>query len=141
MLIFDGHGSHITQDFIDYCWEHRIRPFQLPPYSTYILQPLDVGVFQSYKYNFKRCLNKSVFLGTTNVKKDDFFVIFQHFSDRTFKGKIAQSVFRKTGLFLFKPSVVLDKLDSYGAYEVRTSTPNDDEDSDSSAFATPPPIN
>jgi hypothetical protein len=22
MLIFDGHGSHVTQPFINYCWEH-----------------------------------------------------------------------------------------------------------------------
>ena len=27
MLIFDGYGSHVTQEFIDYCWENRIRPF------------------------------------------------------------------------------------------------------------------
>ena len=27
MLMFDGHGSYLTQDFIDYCWNARIRPF------------------------------------------------------------------------------------------------------------------
>jgi hypothetical protein len=54
MLIFDGHGSHITQDFIDYRWKHHIRPFQFPPHSTHLLQPLDVGVFRCYKYNFRK---------------------------------------------------------------------------------------
>jgi len=24
MLVFDGHSSHVTQPFINYCWEHRI---------------------------------------------------------------------------------------------------------------------
>jgi hypothetical protein len=140
MLIFDGHGSHITQDFIDYCWEHHIRPFQLPPHSTHLLQPLDVGGFQCYKYNFRKCLDEQIFLGTTDVAKDDFFAIFQHFSDRTFKGQIAQSAFKKTGLIPYQPSVVLDKLDSYGALDTqeRTSTPDEEAD-DSPAFATPPP--
>jgi hypothetical protein len=45
MLIFDGHGSHITQPFIDYCWEHRIQLFLLLAHNTHLLQPLDVGVF------------------------------------------------------------------------------------------------
>jgi hypothetical protein len=45
MLIFDGHGSHLTQQFVDYCWEHRIRPFRLPPHLTHVLQPCDVGFF------------------------------------------------------------------------------------------------
>jgi hypothetical protein len=52
MLLFDGHGSHLSQDFIDCCWQRRIRPFQLPPHSTHLLQPLDVAVFQSLKHNF-----------------------------------------------------------------------------------------
>jgi hypothetical protein len=45
MLIFDGHGSHLTPEFLDFCWQHHIRPFQLPPHTTHLLQPLDVGVF------------------------------------------------------------------------------------------------
>ncbi|KIM92662.1 hypothetical protein OIDMADRAFT_66409, partial [Oidiodendron maius Zn] len=51
MLIFDGHGSHLTQEFLDFCWQHHIRPFQLPAHTTHLLQPLDVGVFQSLKHN------------------------------------------------------------------------------------------
>ena len=30
MLIFDGHRSHLTQEFLDFCWQHHIQPFQLP---------------------------------------------------------------------------------------------------------------
>jgi hypothetical protein len=45
MLIFDGYRSYVTQDFIKYCWQHQIRPFQLPLHSTHLLQPLDVSIF------------------------------------------------------------------------------------------------
>jgi len=47
MLIFDGHGSHITVPFLEYCEEHNIVPFCLPPHSTHLLQPLDIGCFQA----------------------------------------------------------------------------------------------
>lgn len=76
MLIFDGHGSHLSQNFIDYCWQHRIRPFQLPPHTTHLLQPLDVGVFQSLKHSFKKELRKEIFQGATEISRVDFFSFF-----------------------------------------------------------------
>lgn len=49
MLIFDSHGSYVSDDFLLYRWEHKIAPFQLPPHSTHLLQPLDIGIFQPLK--------------------------------------------------------------------------------------------
>jgi hypothetical protein len=45
MLILDRHGSHLIIEFMDYCWDNKIVPFLLPPYSTHLLQPCDVGIF------------------------------------------------------------------------------------------------
>jgi hypothetical protein len=45
MLILDGHGSHFIMEFMDYCWDHKIIPFLLPPHLTHLLQPCDVGIF------------------------------------------------------------------------------------------------
>jgi hypothetical protein len=50
MLIIDGHGSHLTHKFVDYCWAYNIVPFLLPAHTTHLLQPLDIGVFQTYKH-------------------------------------------------------------------------------------------
>ncbi|KAI0994129.1 hypothetical protein K3495_g14054 [Podosphaera aphanis] len=50
MLVMDGHGSHVTLEFVDYCHNNKILPFLLPPHSTHLLQPLDIGVFQQYKH-------------------------------------------------------------------------------------------
>ena len=44
LLIVDGHGSHLTQAFIEYCHQKRIILAVLPPHSTQTLQPLDVVV-------------------------------------------------------------------------------------------------
>ncbi|CAE7003081.1 DDE 1 domain containing protein [Pyrenophora teres f. teres] len=42
LLILDGHGSHVTSDFINFCDAHKILLAVFPPHSTHSLQPLDV---------------------------------------------------------------------------------------------------
>jgi hypothetical protein len=37
MLLFDGYGSHIIQEFIDYCWQNTIWPYHLPAHLTHLL--------------------------------------------------------------------------------------------------------
>jgi hypothetical protein len=124
MLIFDGHGSHLTQEFLDYCWLHHIRPFQLPPHTTHLLQPLDVGVFQSLKHNFKKEVRREVFQGAREISRVDFFAFFQRFHDKTFKNpRIHKSAFRKTGLIPYNPILVLSKMKEYQKLHRRPQTP------------------
>jgi hypothetical protein len=127
-----------AQDFLDFCWEHKIRPFLLPAHSTHLTQPADVGAFQKFKFEFKAELRKCVFLGGNSVSKADFFAMFQSFSDRTWSAKLCKSAFRKTGLIPFKPSIVLDQMNQYGGIQESESEPTR-EPSSSPAFATPPP--
>ena len=44
MLVFDGAGSRVSDEFTWYCWQYDIVPFRLPVHNT-SLQPLDAGVF------------------------------------------------------------------------------------------------
>jgi hypothetical protein len=46
LLILDGHGSHVTRQFINYCDLHRILVLVYPPHATHTLQPLDVSCFK-----------------------------------------------------------------------------------------------
>ncbi len=45
LLILDGYGSHLTYEFYKYAQKHKIELFALPPHSTHLTQPLDVGCF------------------------------------------------------------------------------------------------
>ena len=47
MLVMDGHSSHLTIEFVDYCYRPNVKisVFLLPAHSIHILQPLDIGVF------------------------------------------------------------------------------------------------
>lgn len=45
LLIFNGHGFHITDKIIELVIKNNVELFCLPPHTTHKLQPLDVGVF------------------------------------------------------------------------------------------------
>jgi hypothetical protein len=48
LLLCDGHDSHASADFVSFCIHHHID-LLLPPHSSHLLQPLDVGVFTPLK--------------------------------------------------------------------------------------------
>ena len=57
VLVLDGHGSHITINIIEFAKSNGIHLLCLPSHTSHILQPLDVGVFKSFKNFFsKACL-------------------------------------------------------------------------------------
>ena len=117
LLVFDGYSSHLTQQFIDYCQENKIRPYRLPPYSTYYLQPYNISIFSTIKLYFKQEIQVEVFLGASKINKADFFSFFQRFHNKTFNSKrIYQSAFKKTSLILWNPIVALTKMKEYQKY-------------------------
>ena len=54
LLVLDGHGSHITIEVIEYAQSNEIHLLCLPSYTSDILQPLDDGVFKSFKTFFSK---------------------------------------------------------------------------------------
>ena len=110
MLVFDGHGSHLTDDFLYYCWAHDIVPFQLPPKTTHLLQPLDLGVFQPLKHWHQVSLHEALQFGNTEFTKQDFLNAYQTVRNRTFKRTTVLSAWKKSGLIPFNPSLVLSKM-------------------------------
>lgn len=131
MLIMDGHGSHLTIEFVDYCYqpEVNISVFLLPPHSTHLLQPLDIGVFQSFKHYHQELLEESIRFAGVDYKRTDFLASFQAMRDLTFKTKTICSAFRKAGLHPFNPSAVLSKLREFSTPE-RTLALDDEAGSD-----------
>ena len=54
LLIEDGHASHITIDVIELARANNIHLLCLPSHTSHILQPLDIGVFHSFKVNYSK---------------------------------------------------------------------------------------
>ena len=58
LLIEDGHGSHITLDVIEMARKNDIHLLCLPAHTSHILQPLDIGVFKSFKTHYSKACRK-----------------------------------------------------------------------------------
>ena len=57
LLILDGHGSHVTMKFIDFCDKNKILLMIYPPHSTHTLQLLDVVLFSPLAGAYLRALS------------------------------------------------------------------------------------
>ncbi|KAF9733712.1 hypothetical protein PMIN01_08055 [Paraphaeosphaeria minitans] len=112
LLIVDGHGSHLTQDFIDYCDQNRIILAVLPPHSTQTLQPLDVVCFKplssAYASELDDYLQKSQ--GLSPLTRGDFVSLFWPAWVNTFTEKLVQNSFTATGISPINPDVILDRF-------------------------------
>ena len=53
MLIIDGHGSHVSLEFIKYSIQNQIVTPCLPLHTNHILQPLDDKIFGPLAISYK----------------------------------------------------------------------------------------
>jgi hypothetical protein len=119
LLIIDGHKSHKSHAFQDLCEKSKIITLCIPPHSSHILQPLDVGCFSPLK---RACGKEIRGLATSHIDHIDkkaFLASFKEVFSGSFSKKNIQSSFQATGLVPHSPEVVLSKLE----VEPRTPTP------------------
>ena len=112
LLIVDGHGSHLTQDFIEYCHQNRIILAILPPHSTQTLQPLDVVCFKSLSSHYSNELDDYLqqTQGLSPLEKADFFNLFWPAWVSTFTKDLVEQAFKATGISPVNPDVILDRF-------------------------------
>ncbi len=84
----------------------------LPLYATYRLQPLDVNCFFPLSIDYRIELNNWLYksLGYTSLTKRDFLQIFRTAWNKSFSIANIQGGFAKTGIWPFKPLIVLDAI-------------------------------
>lgn len=119
LLILDGHESHHSADFELYCKEKNIITLCMPPHSSHILQPLDVGCFGPLKRAYGRQIEGLVRAYGTHITKADFLPAFKTAFHATFTEHNIKAGFRGAGLIPFNPESVISKLD----VKLRTPTP------------------
>jgi hypothetical protein len=124
ILIADGHSSHLSQEFLDYCLAHKILLCILPPHSTHSLQPLDVVLFLPLliAYLLELTLHLHCSKGLLPVKKAHFFPLFRASYTPSFRPENIRKSIEATGIELHNASVVLRRF--------QTPTPQQDETAD-----------
>jgi hypothetical protein len=111
MMIFDGHASHLSSDVIRLCLTHKVILLCLPPHTTHLLQPLDIGLFSPLTSYYKTILCSICKFGYNYaVDKVDFLEGYLKARNQAFTVKNITSAWRKAGLYPFAPKVIIKKI-------------------------------
>ena len=101
LLMFDGHGSHITFEFVSKCFSHNAPPPCLPAHSTHLLQPLDVGLFSPYQHFYGLGVDNYMRSGQNiaGIKKSIFIPFLTEARQATFTTHNIRQFFSSTGIY------------------------------------------
>ncbi|KAK9578966.1 suppressor protein sef1 [Aspergillus fumigatus] len=134
LLILDGHGSHLTPQFDKLCSKHDIIPICMPPHSSHLLQPLDVGCFANLKRAYSGLIELKARCNINYIDKLDFLATYPDARRIAYNSETIQSAFAATGLVPFDPPRVISKLN----IRLHTPTPTG---SRSSTWSPTTPLN
>ena len=137
MLVLDGHESHESAEFQEYCKAHSIITLGLPPHSSHLTQPLDVGCFSVLKRAYGRQIETFIKTHINHVTKVEFFLAFKAAYVESMTVQNAQAGFRGAGLVPFDPQAVISKLD----VKLRTPTPTGPSSADADPWVSQTPHN
>jgi hypothetical protein len=110
LLLMDGHSSHLTSQFLGFFHDHDILPLCLPPHTTHMLQPLDVGCFAPLAHWYRTEVDEASQYGLHGVSKSDFLRFYSAARQKAFTARNISSAFRKSGFVPLDRLVILDKL-------------------------------
>ena len=97
----------------------------MPPHSSHLLQPLDVGCFSPLKKAYRRQVESLIRNHINHITKLEFLPCFKGAFFVLITKSNIQGGFRGAGLVPFNPEAVLSKLD----VRLRTPTPPTVDDS------------
>jgi len=119
LLVIDGHESHDSLEFQQYCKGNKIITVCMPAHSSHLLQPLDVGCFAPLKKAYGRQAEKLIRNRINHITKTEFLPCFIAAFKASFTPSNIQGGFRGAGLVPFDPERVISTLD----VKLRTPSP------------------
>ena len=105
----------------------------MPPHSSHLLQPLDIGCFAVLKRAYGRMVEIKMRSGINHIDKLDFLEAYPLARIEAFKSETIKNSFGAAGLVPFDPERVISKLN----IRLRTPTPPASRGSESSRNFTP----
>lgn len=125
----DGHHSHNTPKFKDYCDEKDIITIYLPPHASHLLQPLDVSCFSPLKREYGKQLEGAMRKNTHYIVKEKFIELYIASRPGALSTNNIKAGFQATGLEPFDPSEVLSNINAL-VQTPSPSTPSSIQDDD-----------
>lgn len=110
LLFMDNYPSHIGFDFINYCQNHRIVPWAIPPKLTHLLQPLHGHPFQVYKHYYCRYNNRTMQWGGSVEEKAGCLRQLHEIRLQSFKDTTVRHSFKHCGIWPLDSEVICGPL-------------------------------
>jgi hypothetical protein len=99
LLLMDGHINHSAPDFVLLAHENYIIPYTFPSHLTHVMQPLDVGVFQPYKYWHKQAIQHATRSLNVDYNIASFLRDLTKIRHSTFKIGTVKNAWKKAGIW------------------------------------------
>jgi hypothetical protein len=84
----------------------------MPPYSSHLLQPLNVSCFAVLKRSYRRQIKDLMRVGVSHIDKSDFLLAYLTARTEALTPNTIRSGFAATGLVPYDPKYVLSKLNT-----------------------------
>jgi hypothetical protein len=110
LLILNGHRSHVSFDFIKKCESYQIIPLCLPPHSTHLLQPLDIGIFSPLAQAYKSRVQSHSVICAQNISEPQFLTFFEEARKEAISARNIAIAWKAAGLIPFNTAPILSKL-------------------------------
>jgi hypothetical protein len=110
LLVLDGHRSHATPEFDQFCTDNKIITLCMPAHTSHLLQPLDVGCFSPIKTLYGHEVAELARQSIYHVDKLDFLWIYKKIRRQALSDSNVKAGFQATGLIPFSPERVLSSL-------------------------------
>jgi hypothetical protein len=103
LLIVDGHSSHATPEFDQYCTQNRIISLCMPAHSSHLLQPLDVSCYSPLKRAYGQEIAELARLQVYHIDKLEFLSIYPRIRPGVFTEQNIRAGFEATSLITYSP--------------------------------------
>jgi DDE superfamily endonuclease len=108
LLLLDGHGSHVSVEFMKIAWENNVYLFYLIPHSSHVLQPLDLSCFSVLKSRYRRQIALLASLSdSTPIKKAQFLEFYHKARTEGLTEPNIRAGWKTAGIYPWNPQKVL----------------------------------
>jgi hypothetical protein len=110
VLIFDGFGTHLTLEILEFALQNNIKLCCLPSHTSHKLQPCDVGLFGPLKAAYRNQLDRLEKGGVGTIGKQHFTYLYSPAREAAFTKRNILAGWRASGLYAFNPDRVLAEI-------------------------------
>jgi len=107
ILILDNHDSHITGEFQYLCYQANVKLVWIPPHTSHILQPLDVGPFSPLKDYYRKGLRRYTISDVIHVDRPKFTKLYIEARPEAFKQKNVKAGWQRAGVVPWNPCRIM----------------------------------